>query len=334
MSALDRIFERAKEVQAHIIFAEGEDPRIIGAAIKAVEQGLGHFTLLGDLDKMREKLGDNAERLNLIDPDTAPDLEHFAQQYYELRKHKGVELEQAREIVKEPLTYAGMMVRLGLGDGAIAGAVATTADTVRTAIQVVGKSPEADLVSSCFLMCPTLACPTLGDFKSFDAPIIFSDCGLVVEPNAKQLADIGKSTCETYGALIGGAPKLAFLSFSTMGSAKHLNVKKVQEAASIFKENCPEIMSEGDLQFDAAFDAGVRAKKAPDSPLEGSANIYVFPNLDAGNIGYKIAQRIGGMMAVGPILQGLDKPFNDLSRGCNVDDIIAMITLTSCQTLR
>jgi len=219
-----------------------------------------------------------------------------------------------------------MLVRMDLADGTVGGAVATTSDTVRAALQVIGKARDAALVSSFFLMVLPEGHP------SGRAAMIFSDSGLVIEPNAEELAAIAVQSAASYRALIQDTPKIALLSFSTKGSARHPNVSKVTEAAEMLAENHPELDADGELQFDAAFVPDVGGTKAPGSATAGHANVMIFPNLDAGNIGYKIAQRIGGCTAIGPILQGLAKPANDLSRGCTADDVLNMIAVTALQS--
>ncbi|MGB3554319.1 MAG: phosphate acyltransferase, partial [Jannaschia sp.] len=232
--------------------------------------------------------------------------------------------EQAAEAVRDPLTHAALMVRMGLADGTIGGAVATTGQTVRAALQMIGTAPDAPLVSSFFLMVIPDTHPTRPG-----AALVFSDCGLVIDPDAQQLAAIARQAAASAHALLGTEPRVALLSFSTRGSAHHMAVNKVTDALDLLAD--APFAVDGELQFDAAFDADVAATKAPGSDVAGRANVLIFPDLDAGNIGYKIAQRIGGATAIGPVLQGLAKPANDLSRGCTADDILDMIAVTSAQ---
>ncbi|MDO5706155.1 MAG: phosphate acyltransferase, partial [Paracoccus sp. (in: a-proteobacteria)] len=223
----------------------------------------------------------------------------------------------------DPIRQAAMMVRLGLADGTVGGAVATTADTVRAALQIIGRAPDTPVVSSFFLMQPPEG--------SADGAMIFSDCGLVIAPDAAELAAIALSAAESCRQLLAEQPRIAFLSFSTAGSAEHASLSRIREALARVRAAAPDIEVDGELQFDAALDDAIRARKAPGSPLSGRPNIFIFPDLAAGNIGYKIAQRLGGLTAVGPILQGLAKPANDLSRGCTTQDIIAAIAVTAVQ---
>ena len=328
MKPLDRIIETARKAPRHIVLAEGEDARVVAAALRAKAEGLGDITLIGrrDIvgDRLREQGGSDGD-VRIEDPATSVLTERFASRYYDLRKSKGVDREAAETAVRENLVFAAMMVREDEADGTIGGAVATTADTVRTALQVIGRAPDAGLVSSFFLM--MLCQPHHAKKGAF----VFSDCGLVVDPDAAGLADIAAISARSYEALLGDRAKVAMLSFSTNGSAAHDRVSKVVEATNIARAAQPDLLIDGELQFDSAFVEAVSSAKAPNSALHGQANVFVFPNLDAANIGYKIAQRIGGATAIGPVLQGLAKPANDLSRGCTADDVFHMIAVTVVQ---
>jgi phosphate acetyltransferase len=249
----------------------------------------------------------------------------FAAAFYELRKHKGVDEAKAQAAVLNPVTYAAMLVRLGYATGTVGGAVNTTSDIVRAAIQVIGKAPDAAMVSSFFLMYP----PT-EDGRA----MLYSDCGLVIDPSAEELAAIATASAHSCQALLRQDPKIAMLSFSTKGSAKHPAVSKVETATQILHDTQPDLNVDGELQFDAAFVPSVGEKKSPGSQVAGQANVMIFPNLDAGNIGYKITQRLGGYAAIGPIMQGLDKPANDLSRGCVAEDVTQMIAVTALQAMK
>ncbi|WP_420011717.1 phosphate acetyltransferase [Tateyamaria sp.] len=330
MTVLDALQQRAKIRPAHIVLSEGHDPRIVAAAIQATRSGLAQITLVGDTQAVTNTLsaagGVPSAQLLIADPDTHPLTNNIATAFYELRKHKGVTPEAAAKVIRDPLVFAAMLVRMGHADGTVGGAVATTSDTVRAALQVIGKAKDAALVSSFFLMVLPEGHP------SGRAAMIFSDSGLVIEPNAEELAAIAVQSAASYRALIQDTPKIALLSFSTKGSARHPNVSKVSQAAALLAENHPDLDADGELQFDAAFVPSVGNTKAPGSPTAGQANVMIFPNLDAGNIGYKIAQRIGGCTAIGPILQGLAKPANDLSRGCTADDVLNMIAVTALQS--
>nr|WP_308915051.1 phosphate acyltransferase [Jannaschia sp. LMIT008] len=318
MTALAALHDRARQARHRIVLPEGRDPRVQDAAGRAVRDGLAEITLLGDPGAI------DVPGANVVDPrEPAPDI--LIDAYLTARARKHPTRDDAVAALRDPLTCAAAMVRAGQADGTIGGAVATTSDTVRAALQMIGTAPDAPLVSSFFLMILPDAHPT----RPAEA-MVFSDCGLVIDPDAAQLAAIAGQAAASARALLGTDPKVAFLSFSTKGSAHHSHVNKVTQALDIARETA-DFELDGELQFDAAFDGGVAASKAPGSPTAGRANVLVFPDLDAGNIGYKIAQRIGGATAIGPVLQGLAKPANDLSRGCTAQDIIDMIAVTSAQ---
>jgi phosphate acetyltransferase len=329
VSVLDDLKRRAAERPAHIVLSEGSDPRVIAGAVAAVQAGIARVTLVGSRDEIAAGLvaAGIASHPNVAieDPsDSAMTLE-AASTYFELRKHKGVSFEVAETQAQDPLIFSAMMVRLGHADGTVGGAVATTSDTVRAALQVIGKAPDAPLVSSFFLMVLPEGHP------SGRNAMIFSDSGLVIDPSAQELAAIAAASAQSLRQLLGVEPRVALLSFSTKGSARHEGVTKVTEALRHLRANHPDLLADGELQFDAAFVPGVAATKAKGSPVAGAANVMIFPNLDAGNIGYKIAQRVGGCEAIGPILQGLAKPANDLSRGCTAADVTHMIAVTTLQ---
>lgn len=331
MKPLERILETARQAPKRIVLAEGEDDRIVEAAVRATREGIAEIVLVGDGDIIAGKLaaaGATDLRLRIEDPATSPLTSNLAAAYHELRKAKGVDAAAAREALRSPLTFAAMMAREGAADGTVGGAIATTADTVRAALQTIGRAPGVGLVSSFFLM---MLCQPHHVKKG---AFVFADCGLVVDPDAAGLADIACMSARSYEALAGTPAKVAMLSFSTSGSASHEKVSKVVEATRLAHAAYPDLVIDGELQFDSAFVEAVSAAKAPNSALHGGANVFVFPNLDAANIGYKIAQRIGGATAIGPILQGLAKPANDLSRGCNADDVFHMIAVTVVQAGR
>ncbi|WP_134725421.1 phosphate acetyltransferase [Paracoccus luteus] len=330
MTPLDRIHQAARDRQAHIILSEGRDPRVREAAARIVAAGLARITLMDG----------EAPGAASIDSAAAPDLRPLAEAWHDLRKGRGLTPEAALEEMRDPIRQAAMRVRLGLADGTVGGAVATTADTVRAALQVIGRAPGVRTVSSFFLMLPAPAGSPGGGSPDGRAPdgdasddggMIFSDCGLVIAPDAAELADIAIAAAGSCQRLLGRTPRVALLSFSTAGSAEHSSLARIREALSIVRDRAPGLEIDGEMQFDAALDPAIRARKAPQSPLTGPANVFVFPDLASGNIGYKIAQRLGGLTAIGPILQGLAKPANDLSRGCSVDDIIAATAVTAVQ---
>ena len=328
MKALHRIIEQARAVPKNIVLCEGDDVRVLQAAARAASEGLAHITLVGKpaaiLALAREHALD-LDAVRLIDPAASSESEHYAQQLFLLRQAKGMTVEQARSAVQDPLCYANLMVRLGDADGCVAGAVHTTANVVRNAIQIIGVDPAFKLVSSFFLM---MLCEP---FHSLKGGFIFSDCALVVDPNAGELADIAMAAADSAQALLMEAPRVAMLSFSTSGSAHHAAVDKVHAATDKVKAQRPQLAIDGDVQLDAAIVAEISQRKVKDSVVNGRANVLVFPNLDAGNIGYKLAERMGGAVAIGPLLQGLNKPANDLSRGCSADDVYNVIAVTAVQ---
>lgn len=325
---LQSIYTAAKRTKRHIVMAEGLDPRIIDGSIEAVKQGLANVTLLGPKDEIAcaiEESGHDATLVTVFDPADTQHHESYASAFYQLRKAKGMSKDYAHEGMKNPLNFAAMMVRLGDADGTVAGAVNTTASTVRAALQIIQKAPDAALVSSFFLMVMDQ------QHHTKKGAVVFADCALTIDPDFDQLANIAIASAGSLTALTNQEPKVAMLSFSTMGSARHDKVSKVQKATRQIREIAPDLIVSGELQFDAAFVPSVSKTKAPNDAVQGDANVFVFPNLDAGNIGYKIAQRIGGAKAIGPILQGLTKPANDLSRGCSVQDVTDMIAITAAQ---
>ncbi|MEO0436360.1 MAG: phosphate acetyltransferase [Pseudomonadota bacterium] len=301
-----------------IALSEGEDPRVIAGGLAAEAAGLADVIFVG-----REGHGD-APADKVHDPVTSDLTEGFAAAFHELRKHKGVDEAAAVEAVRSPLVYAAMLVREGHATGTVGGAVATTSDVVRTAIQVIGKAADAPMVSSFFSMYPP------------DGPgraMIYSDSGLVIDPSSEELAAIAAQSSASCRAFLREEPMFAMLSFSTKGSARHGRVSKVTDALGILKAAHPDLQADGELQFDAAFVPSVGDSKAPGSDVAGRANVMIFPDLDAGNIGYKITQRVGGYAAIGPILQGLARPANDLSRGCSAEDVTQMIAVTVLQAM-
>jgi phosphate acetyltransferase len=328
MKAINRIIDQARAAPKRIVLCEGDDPRILQAAVRSSREGTAKITLVGDRTKIERLAADqdiDLSGMTLVDPSGSELAPSFAQELFRLRQNKGMTLEQAEQAVRNPLCFANLMVRLGHADGSVAGAVHTTADVVRNAIQIIGVDQSFQLVSSFFLM---MLCEP---FHTLKGGLIFADCALVVDPDAQQLSEIAQAAADSARNLLMDEPRVAMLSFSTSGSAKHAAVDKVVEAARLVKQQRPGLAIDGDVQLDAAIVAEIANRKVENSAVKGKANVLVFPNLEAGNIGYKLAERVGGALAIGPLLQGLQKPANDLSRGCSVDDIFHVIAVTVVQ---
>ena len=326
---LDNLMARAKERGKTIALAEGFDIRACKAAEMLTKDGICKVVLIGDENEARAKFPEvNFDGVKFENPATSENLEKYANMLFELRKAKGMTLESARQIVStNNMFYACVALKCGDVDGVVGGAVFSSADVSRAAFQVVKAAPGISSVSSCFVMIP----PENG-FKYDNAPAyIFADCAVIPYPTEDQLADIVVAANDSAKNIIGIEPKIAMLSFSTKGSANHEAVQKVRNAYDKVKAEHPEINVDGEMQFDASLVPSVGKQKAPESTVAGEANVFVFPNLDAGNIGYKIAQRLGNFMAVGPIMQGLALPVNDLSRGCSAEDIAAVAAITALQ---
>ena len=326
MAIIDKIKAKAKADVKRIVLPEGEEVRNVQAAVMVRDQGLAKLTLLGNPAKVKEvAAGADLTDIEIIDPATSDKLALYAATLYDLRKAKGMTEEEAAQKVTDPMYYGIMMVKMGDADGLVSGAIHSTGDMLRPALQIIKSKPGMKTVSSCFLM----ECPD----KSFgdDGVMIFSDCAVIPDPDAEQLANIALGAADSARSLAGMEPRVAMLSFSTKGSAKHDNVTKVQEATRIAHEMDPELDLDGELQLDAALVEKVGQLKAPGSKVAGHANTLVFPDLGAGNIGYKLVQRLAHAEAYGPILQGIAKPCNDLSRGCSAEDIVATVAITACQ---
>ena len=317
---LARMKSAAKADKKTIVLPEGEDPRTIEAAKKIVEEDLANLVVLGNPDEIQ------IDGVTVIDPRTAEKKQAYAEKFAELRAKKGVTLPEALEQMNDATYFGTMMVKMGDADGLVSGACHSTANTLRPALQILKTAPGTKLVSAFFIMCTKS--PEFGA----DGTLLFADCGLNINPNADELSEIALASAESWKAFMPDEePKVAMLSFSTMGSAKGDVPTKVQEAVKLANEKNPELALDGDLQLDAALVQSVADLKAPQSKVAGNANILVFPDLEAGNIGYKLVQRFGGAEAYGPVLQGIAKPVNDLSRGCSADDIVGVVAITAVQ---
>ena len=315
---LNRMKAAAKADKKTIVLPEGEDPRTIEAARQIVAEDLADLVILGNPDEI------DVDGVTVIDPASAEKRQAYADTLYELRKAKGMTPEQAYEQVADATYFGTMMIKCGDADGLVSGACHSTANTLRPALQILKTAPGTKLVSSFFIMCT----PTeYGE----EGTLLFADCGLNIAPDADQLSEIAISSAATWKSLMSDEPVVAMLSYSTMGSAGGDTAEKVQEATRLAKEKAPELALDGDLQLDAALEASVGLLKAPDSKVPGNANILVFPDLAAGNIGYKLVQRFAKAEAYGPVLQGIARPVNDLSRGCSAEDIVGVVAITAVQ---
>ncbi|HHF7010450.1 phosphate acetyltransferase [Streptococcus mutans] len=316
--------EKIVSKNVRIVFPEGNDERVVRAAARLKFEGLIEPIILGDATEVRNlltKLGFADQDYTIINPEDYTDFEHMKQEFVEIRKGKAT-IEDAEQLLKDVNYFGVMLVKLGLADGMVSGAIHSTADTVRPALQIIKTKPGISRTSGVFLM----------NRETTDQRLIFADCAINIEPDEQELAEIAINTADT-AKIFDIDPKIAMLSFSTKGSAKASQVEKVQESTRIAKELRPEIALDGELQFDAAFVPTTAKIKAPESDVAGQANVFIFPDLQSGNIGYKIAQRLGMFDAIGPILQGLNMPVNDLSRGSSAEDIYKLAIITAAQTL-
>ena len=329
MSYIDMIKERARIDKKTIVLPESNDKRTLLAAARIVEEGIADIIMIGDEEKIMDGAGwleVDLSKVTVVNPKTTPKLDDYVNLLYETRKAKGMTPEKAREILlNDYLTFGIVMVKANDADGMVAGACHSTADTLRPALQILKTAPGVKLVSAFFVM------DTVFKDQGENGTFLFADCGLNQDPTPEELAAIADTSSRSFKSLIGPKPVIAMLSHSTKGSAKHPDVDKMVEATRIAKEEHPELKLDGEFQLDAAIVPSVGASKAPGSEVAGKANVLVFPDLDAGNIGYKLAQRLGKAEAYGPVTQGIAKPVNDLSRGCSADDIVGVVAITAVQ---
>ena len=323
-SFIDTLIDRAKAGKKTIVLPEGNDERILEAAQEALAQGIANIIILGDADEIAAK-GYNLEGATIIDPATSDKQEEFAELLYELRKAKGMTPEEAKELVKDPIHFAVLMVKSGLCDGLVGGACHATIKILSPSLKIIKTAPGEPMVSSFFIM------DVPGSEFGENGLFLFADCALEIQPTSEKLAHIANQTDKSFKRLIGDDPRIALLSHSSHGSAVNDDSTKVVKAVEYIRENYPDIVADGELQLDAAMVPELGASKAPNSPVAGKAIVLIFPDLDAANIGYKLVQRLGGAKAYGPVLQGLAAPVNDLSRGCTAEDVVGVIAITCVQ---
>ena len=329
MNFVEDLLKKAKAANKTIVLCEGEDSRVVKAAADATKEGVAKIVLLGDESAIKAANPDvDLTGVTIVNPLTSDKLPEYNAKLCELRASKGMTSEQAAKLLQDGTYFGAMMLKMGDVDGLVSGACHSTANTLRPGLQIIKTAKGVSSVSSFNLM----ICPPQGNQYCPDGMVFFADCGLNPTYTSEGLAECAIATANSAKAITGIDPKVAMLSFSTKGSAKHDNVSMVAEAVRIAKEKAPDSKLDGELQFDAAIVPSVAALKAPDSDVAGQANVFIFPDLQAGNIGYKIAERLGGFMAVGPICQGFAKPLNDLSRGCKSEDIVAAVAITALQT--
>jgi phosphate acetyltransferase len=326
MSFIDVMKQKAKLSKKKIVLPEGTDLRVLTAASVAAAEGLAEIILVGSKEDILKAAGNiDLSQVTIIDVEAAEKREEYAQGFYELRKSKGLTIEEARETLKDPVYFGNMMIKHNDADGLVSGAIHSTADTLRPALQIIKTAPGTSLVSSFFIM-------VIPDCEyGEDGVFLFSDCGLNEDPNAEQLSEIAISSAHTMQNLLGVTPIVAMLSYSTYGSANSVLTQKVVQATALAKQKAPTLLIDGEMQVDAALVASTAKLKAPNSTVAGKANVLIFPDLNAGNIGYKLVERLAKAQAYGPVTQGLAKPINDLSRGCKAEDIIGVIAMTAVQ---
>ena len=328
MSFVETMKEKARQNIKKILLPESEDIRVIQAAADVEKEGFAKAVLIGNEENVKKIALDNnidVSKVTIIDPLKSEKFEEYSNKFYELRKAKGMTPEKAKETMKEPIYFGTMMVKVGDADGIVSGACHPTAHTLRPALQILKTAPGTKLASAFFLM--VTKCPEYGE----DGVLIFADSGMNEYPDADGLSEIAISSAKSFKQLVGTEPRVAMLSYSTYGSASSPLTEKVIEATRILKEKAPDLICDGELQLDAAIIPEVAERKAPGSPVAGRANVLIFPDLDAGNIGYKLVQRFGRAEAYGPLCQGIAKAVNDLSRGCSSDDIVGVVAITSVQ---
>ncbi|MDP4177420.1 MAG: phosphate acetyltransferase [Bacillota bacterium] len=329
MKLMEQIWKMAQNNIQRIVLPEGEEERTLLACEKIKENALAEVILIGNKERIiskAEKLNANITDIRIIDPNKSDKIDSYVNEFYELRKSKGMTLEKAAVIVRDPMYFATMMLKLNDADGMVSGAIHTTGDLLRPGLQIIKNAPGVSVVSSFFIMLIPKC-----DYGQ-GGVLVFSDCAVNPNPNAEQLASIAIATAETAKNLCEiEVPRIALLSFSTMGSADHELVEKVRKATEIAKKARPDLKIDGELQLDAAIDQKVADQKAPGSEVAGKANVLIFPDLQSGNIGYKLVQRFARAEAIGPVCQGFAKPINDLSRGCSSDDIVNVVAVTSVQ---